>query len=88
MISVTVNIDLTILPDLVPEQITAECKLRDVMYTLAVLEVSSDYSPMSALDTFPLQNDIIPKILVFREVLSIINVNFKKTSVWYNNYHI
>gem|GEM_PF-5952195 len=58
------------------------------MYTLAVLEVSSDYSPMSALDTFPLQNDIIPKILVFREVPSIINVNFKKISVWYNNYHI
>jgi hypothetical protein len=54
------------------------------MYTLAVLEVSSDYSPMSdspmsALDTFPLQNDIIPKILVFREVPSIINVNFKKS---------
>ena len=53
-----------------------------------MLEVSSDYSPMSALDTFPLQNDIIPKILVLLEVLSIINVNFKKTSVWYNNYHI
>ena len=49
------------------------------MYTLAVLEVSSEYSPMSALDTFPLQNDIIPKILIFREVPSIINVNFKKS---------
>jgi hypothetical protein len=72
----------------VPDSLGVKCELRDVMHTLAVLEVNSDYSPMSALDPFPLQNDITPKILVFREVPSIINVNFNKTSVWYNNYHI
>ena len=58
MIFVTVNIDLTILPDLVPEQITAECKLRDVMYTLAVLEVSSDYSSLAAICPFLLNHPI------------------------------
>jgi len=33
LIFVTVNIELTLSPDLVPEQITSECELRDVIQT-------------------------------------------------------
>jgi hypothetical protein len=51
LIFVTVNIDLTILPDLVPEQIKAECKLRDVIYSFGVIEVILDFQSIYKLSS-------------------------------------